>query len=88
MKKQLNITSPFLLFLLFITIFSPTFHASNASKWLSEGDFAEYVTSFLELYNGTHYIYFYSNATATLRWEVIREMDDVVELVVSLNLLE
>ncbi|MEM2998777.1 MAG: hypothetical protein QW542_07510, partial [Thermoproteota archaeon] len=51
----------------------------------SEGDFAEYVTSFLELYNGTHYIYFYSNATATLRWEVIREMDDVVELVVSLN---
>ncbi|MGB9717642.1 MAG: hypothetical protein ACPL4E_04285 [Thermoproteota archaeon] len=53
-------------------------------KWLSVGDFAEYETATLALYNATHYIQFL-NFTGVLRWEVIGERVGVVELAVSLN---
>ncbi|MEM2087949.1 MAG: hypothetical protein QXF52_04660 [Thermoproteota archaeon] len=85
MKKPLGATLSFFLFLLFLALFSQTIYTfSEGSKWLSVGDFANYNVD-LELHNATHFIRFFPNATATLRWEVIREMDGFVELAVSIN---
>ncbi|MGB9717641.1 MAG: hypothetical protein ACPL4E_04280 [Thermoproteota archaeon] len=73
---------------LFLILFlgKPVLPASEGgSKWLSEGDFAEYDAGF-EYGNVTHLIFFLgSKSPGILRWQVIRESCGIVELTVSLN---